>query len=90
MYYTGFFHGVSTGDKTFLNVSLSTGVIENFFFSFGREVGEATHPHKLELTLGSFNICSYCEGIQSLVYTGVCCLSCLFDSKHANYLVMSS
>ena len=24
------------------------------------------------------------------VYTGVCCLSCLFDSKHANYLGMSS
>ena len=53
-------------------------------------MGEATHPHKLELTLGSFNICSYYEGIQSLVYTGVCCLSCLFDSKHANYLGMSS
>ena len=89
MYYTEFFHGASTGDKTFLNVSLSTGVIENSF-SFGREVGEATHPHKLELTLGSFNICSYCEGIQSLVYTRVYCLSCLFDSKHANYLGMSS
>ena len=59
-------------------------------FSFGGEGGEVTHPHKLELTLGSFNICSYCEGIQSLVYTGVCCFSSLFDSKHANYLGMSS
>ena len=37
MYYTGFFHGASTGDKIFLNVSLSTGVIENFLFPLGEK-----------------------------------------------------
>ena len=37
MYYTGFFHGASTGDETFLNVSLNTGVIQKFVFPLGEK-----------------------------------------------------